>query len=159
MKKSAGILLYRLRNGTFEVLLVHPGGPYYRSKDDGVWSIPKGECQEGEDAFTTATREFYEETHYSIQDVLPAIYSIDIFQKLQPVQCIYKTIIAWAVEGDCDASKIKSNLFTLEWPPHSGKQQQFPEVDRASWFPLDIAYQKISKTQIPFLHQLGALLL
>jgi len=145
---SAGILLYRLRAGTLEVFLVHPGGPYWTRKDAGAWSIPKGEVEEGADAFGTARREFEEETGSAIHGD---------FVSLAPLkQPSGKLVYAWAVNGDIDASSVKSNTFSMEWPPHSGRQQQFPEVDRGEWFNVAAAQEKITAGQRSFLDQLQA---
>lgn len=145
-KHSAGILLYRIREERLEVLLVHPGGPFFARKDLGAWSIPKGEF-EGEEALLAAKREFYEETGASIQD-----------KKLIPLtpqkQKGGKTVYAWAVEGDIDPAQIKSNLFEMEWPPKSGQKRQFPEIDRAEWFPVEVALQKINPGQAGFIKEL-----
>jgi len=149
-KISAGILLYRRHGGATEVLLVHPGGPFWRNKDRGAWSIPKGEAQPGEPLLDHAKREFAEETGF------PA--SGD-FKPLTPQrQASGKLVHAWALEGDLDASAVVSNSFSLEWPPHSGKRQEFPEVDRAQWFDLAVARQKIHRGQIGFLSELEVLL-
>lgn len=145
-KKSAGLLLYRKHNSTLEVFLVHPGGPFWAKKDDGAWSIPKGEIAEDEDPLAAAKREFYEETGVQIDGD---------FIALAPVkQAGGKTVYAWAIEADCDAQAIKSNTFSIEWPPRSGRRQEFPEVDRASWFTLDEAKQKILKGQLSLLEEL-----
>ncbi len=150
-KQSAGILVYRRKNNVIEVLLVHPGGPFFAKKDDGVWSVPKGEFLEGEDAQQAASREFKEETGTSV----PAGKQAEIGSvKLSGG----KTVYAWAVEGDLDSSKIKSNNFSLEWPPRSGKQQEFPEIDRAGWFTLAQAARELNKNQVPFLERLAVLL-
>jgi predicted NUDIX family NTP pyrophosphohydrolase len=144
-KTSAGILLYRDRDQP-EVFLVHPGGPFWAKKDLGAWSIPKGEFTDEEDPLTAARREFTEETGFPIDGH---------FRPLQPLkQSSGKIIYAWAVEGDCDAEAVKSNLFTMEWPPKSGRMQQFPEVDRAAWFRLSEARERIVKGQLGFLDQL-----
>jgi predicted NUDIX family NTP pyrophosphohydrolase len=148
-RHSAGLLLYRRRK-VLEVLLVHPGGPFWAGKDLGAWSIPKGEYDPGEDPLAAARREFREETGFSVAGEF-----IPLTPRKQPSG---KIIEAWAVEGDCDAAAIRSNLFTLEWPPHSGRQQQFPEVDRAAWFSLAAAREKIIKGQAGFLEELQALL-
>jgi len=148
-KLSAGILLYRRGAGSIHVFLVHPGGPFWAKKDDGAWSIPKGEYHEDEDPWTVAAREFREETGFGV----PASGTA-----LSPVkQPSGKVISAWAVEGDLDAAAITSNTFMLEWPPKSGKQQAFPEVDRAAWFDLAAARRKILPGQRPFLDQLQQL--
>ena len=145
-QESAGILLYRLRNGRVEVFLVHPGGPYWANKDLGAWSIPKGECREGEDPLNTAKREFQEET-----GILPA----GDFVGLTPVKQLGgKRVHAWALKGDCDAQTIVSNAFIIEWPPRSGKSREFPEVDRADWFTMEMAREKILKGQVNFLEEL-----
>ena len=149
-KTSAGLLLYRRRDDRIEVLLVHPGGPFWARKDAGAWSIPKGEAAEGEDLLARAKQEFAEETGATAEGD---------FQPLKPVhQSGGKTVHAWAVEGDCDADAIRSNTFTLEWPPRSGRQQEFPEVDRAQWFDLAAAREKINKAQAALLDQLEPLL-
>jgi predicted NUDIX family NTP pyrophosphohydrolase len=148
-RKSAGLLMYRRRAGQVEVFLIHPGGPFWARKDEGAWAIPKGEFTE-EDPLEAAKREFHEETS------LPA--SGD-FRPLEPIkQAGGKIVHAWAVEGDLDAAAIKSNTYKVEWPPHSGQWQSFPEVDRAGWFPLPEARQKILKSQLPLLDQLERLL-
>lgn len=149
-RHSAGLLMYRRRQGVLEVLLVHPGGPFWAGKDVGAWSIPKGEYDPGEDPLAAARREFREETGFSVAGEF-----IPLTPRKQPSG---KIIEAWAVEGDCDAAAIRSNVFTLEWPPHSGRPQQFPEVDRAAWFSLDDAREKIIKGQVGFLEELQALL-
>ena len=127
MKKSAGILLYRVNNKKPEIFLCHPGGPFYKNKDAGVWTIPKGEFEDQEEPLTAAKREFKEETGIDVEGE---------FVPLKPV--IYKRggkiVYAWAVEGNIDSSKIKSNSFPLEWPPKSGKYIDVPEVDRGEWF-------------------------
>jgi predicted NUDIX family NTP pyrophosphohydrolase len=144
-KNSAGILLYRHR-GELEVLLVHPGGPFWVKKDLGAWSLPKGEFEEGEDPLAAAVREFTEETGFPIAGE---------FHPLEPLrQPSRKTIHAWAVEGDCDPAELRSNLFSMEWPPRSGTQREFPEVDRAAWFTIAEARQRIIAGQAPFLDQL-----
>ena len=145
-KVSAGLLMYRVRGRVLEVFLAHPGGPFFEKKDTGVWGIPKGEIDEGEDALTAAQREFEEETGFKAQGE---------FLPLTPVtQKGGKIVQAWAVEGDCDPTQMKSNMFTMEWPPHSGRQQEFPEVDRARWFSIAEAKQKINPAQIAFLDEL-----
>jgi predicted NUDIX family NTP pyrophosphohydrolase len=151
MKKlSAGLLMYRFRNDKLEVLLVHPGGPYWVKKDIGAWSIPKGEYIEGEPPLLVAQREFYEETGYDAKGEFKQLSSLK-----QPSG---KIITAWAVEGDFNADGIKSNTFTMEWPPNSGKQAEFPEIDRAGWFTTDIAIQKIVKGQTGFIKELCKIL-
>jgi len=146
-KESAGLLLYRRRQGKLEVFLVHPGGPFWAKKDAGAWSIPKGEHGPDEDPLNAARREFNEETGFS---------ATGPFQPLTPLkQKSGKLIQAFACKGEADPEKLKSNTFTLEWPPHSGKQQKFPEVDRAAWFPLDKAKEKIHPGQKGFLEELA----
>ena len=148
-KLSAGLLMYRKRNASVEVLLVHPGGPFWVSKDDGAWSIPKGEYMEGEDPLAAARREFTEETGVVIPDG-------DLIPLLPVRQASGKIITAWAFEGDCDSSQCHSNLCSMEWPPKSSAMQQFPEVDRAEWFPLEVARTKLTKGQVGLLDQLAA---
>jgi predicted NUDIX family NTP pyrophosphohydrolase len=148
-KKSAGLLMFRRKNAFIEVLLVHPGGPFWSKKDLGSWSLPKGEYED-EDPLQVARREFEEETGYPVTGN---------FLPLTPLrQSSGKIVSAWAVEGNCDAAGIKSNTFLLEWPPRSGRQQEFPEVDRAEWFSLSLAREKILKGQAGFLDQLEQLL-
>ncbi|HWX75997.1 MAG TPA: NUDIX domain-containing protein [Candidatus Acidoferrales bacterium] len=150
-KETAGILLYRVRQGAFEVFLVHPGGPFWIKKDDGAWSIPKGEIEEGEDHLHAAKREFREETGFSLDGNFIALAPLK--------QRGGKIVHAWAVEGDVDAQSIKSNLFTMEWPPRSGKHAEFPEVDRAGWFTLEAAKEKILPGQAEFLEELRRLVI
>ena len=148
-KISAGLLLYR-RRGELEVFLVHPGGPFWAKKDAGAWSIPKGEIGEGEEPLQAAKREFYEETGFPIAGE---------FRPLEPLkQSGGKIVHAWAIEADCDPSKLRSNLFSLEWPPKSGQTREFPEVDRAAWFTIPQAREKILKGQIGFIDQLISIL-
>ena len=139
-KTSAGLLVHRIRDGRVEVLLVHPGGPFWKNKDDGVWSIPKGEVEDGEDPLAAARREFAEETGSSTPGgpfvPLPAVK-----------QKGGKTVLAWAVAGDLDVTTVRSNTFTMEWPPRSGKTAEFPEVDRAAWFDLPTAAIKLIPAQ------------
>jgi predicted NUDIX family NTP pyrophosphohydrolase len=145
-KKSAGLLLFRETPAGLEVLLVHPGGPFWARKDDGSWSIPKGEFADDEEPLAAAKREFEEE----VGDP-PA----GDFIRLDPVrQPSGKLVLAWAVRADFDPSSLKSNTFSMEWPPRSGQQQAFPEVDRAAWFNVESARPKILKGQAPFLDQL-----
>ena len=149
-KESAGLLMYRRHRGALEVFLVHPGGPYWLKKDEGSWSIPKGESMPGEDPLDVAKREFQEETSFkAFGEFIP------LTPRKQPSG---KIITAWAFEGDCDASAIKSNTFLLEWPPRYGRQREFPEVDRASWFPIPAARKKILKGQLGFLDELTQIL-
>ena len=146
-KLSAGLLLYHKRESKLEVLLVHPGGPFWRNKDEGAWSIPKGEVADGEDLLEAAKREFQEETGY-----LPG----GPFVPLSPVKLKSgKVVHAWAVEGDFDLVGFKSNTFTLEWPPRSGKMVEFPEVDRAEFFDLETAKRKINPAQAAFVDELN----
>lgn len=149
-KQSAGLLMYRRRGGVLEVFLVHPGGPFYAAKDEGVWSIPKGEFSAGEDPLTAALREFTEETGFEAEAP---------FRALTPVQQRSgKVVHAWAVEGDVDAGAIRSNTFAMEWPPKSGRQKDFPEADRAGWFTAPEAKGKLLPAQIPLLEELQHLL-
>ena len=149
-KSSAGVLLYRMHGGGVEVFLVHPGGPYWARKDDGAWSIPKGEYDGNDDPLATAKREFREETGSELAGS---------FRALTPLtQSGGKVVSAWAVEGDLDAATVKSNTFSLEWPPHSGKIQEFPEIDRGAWFDLHTARAKLLPGQRGFLNQLQQLL-
>ena len=149
MKKSAGIVLYRLRDGGIEVLLGHPGGPFWASKDDGAWSIPKGEFV-AEEPLAAARREFEEETGFPVEGP---------FLTLTPrKQKSGKTIYPFAAEGDIDVSRVRSNLFEMEWPPRSGRTAAFPEIDRAEWFALPEAHVKIQPGQSAFLHELQSLL-
>jgi len=148
-KTTAGLLLYR-RCPELEVFLVHPGGPFWTRKDAGAWSIPKGEVEDGEDPLQAAKREFTEETGFTISGE---------FRSLDPLkQPGGKIIYAWAIEADCDPGQIRSNSFSLEWPPKSGKIQHYPEVDRAAWFNISEARNKILVGQIGFIEQLIAVL-
>jgi predicted NUDIX family NTP pyrophosphohydrolase len=149
-KRSAGLLMYRYRDGTLEVLLVHMGGPYWAKKDLGAWSIPKGEYELHEDPFATARREFKEETGYEAVG-----HFVPLQDRKQPSG---KVVSAWAFEGDCDAGAMTSNTFAIEWPPHSGRFQEFPEVDRAAWFTPEDAKTKILKGQRGFIEELEQLL-
>jgi predicted NUDIX family NTP pyrophosphohydrolase len=147
-KRSAGILLHRRGgNGEREVLLVHPGGPFWAKKDAGVWSIPKGEYDDSEDARAAALREFAEEIGAPPPDG-------DLVDLGEVRQRSGKTVVAWALEGDADADAIRSNTFTMEWPPRSGSMREFPEIDRAGWFGLDEAREKILPAQAPLLDRL-----
>lgn len=149
-KKSAGVLLYRRSPKGTEVFLVHPGGPLWAKKDIAAWSIPKGEYTDDGDPLSAAKREFAEET---------GIVLNGDFLRLEPVtQASGKVVHAWALEGDCDATQITSNSFTMEWPPKSGRQAEFPEVDRAEWFGVDQAREKLNTGQAALLDQLTALL-
>lgn len=149
-KISAGLLMFRRREGGAEVMLVHPGGPFWARKDDGAWSIPKGEVESGEDLLASARREFTEETGFRADEP---------FIPLKPLrQPSGKVIHAWAVEGDADPARLRSNMFSLEWPPKSGRRQEFPEVDRAAWFSLAEAERKSTSGQRGFLTELASLL-
>ncbi|CAM5767115.1 NTP pyrophosphohydrolase [Labrys miyagiensis] len=148
--QSAGILLYRRKNEIVETLLVHPGGPFWSMKDLGAWSIPKGEYGEGEDAARAARREFEEELGRPPPDG-------DHLALGEVVQAGGKRVRAWALAGDFDTSAMRSNMFEMEWPPHSGKRALFPEIDRAAWFGLDVAAQKIVPAQRAFLDRLAEL--
>lgn len=150
MKESAGLLLYRRQSGQVQVLLVHPGGPFWANKDAGAWTIPKGELEEGEDPLDTALREFEEETGI-VPDAPGAIPLGSVRQKAG------KTVHAWGVEGDLDSDAIRSNTFTIEWPPASGKTAEFPEIDRAEWFDLTTARIKVNPAQSAFLDRLEQL--
>jgi predicted NUDIX family NTP pyrophosphohydrolase len=141
---SAGILLFRRTGSGPEVLLIHPGGPYWARKDDGAWSIPKGLCEPGEDPLATARREFAEETG----GMPPAGDLLPLGGFRQPSG---KTVIAFAAEGAFDLATFRSNLFAMEWPPRSGRIQEFPEADKAGWFDTEEAFQKIVKGQTPIL--------
>jgi predicted NUDIX family NTP pyrophosphohydrolase len=152
MKRSAGLLLYRRRSGTTpEVLIVHMGGPFWKNKDAGGWSIPKGELEAGEEPLAVALREFEEELG------APAP-RVDLLELGEVEQAGGKRVVAFAGEGDFDAADIKSNTFTIEWPPGSGKLQEFPEVDRAAWVSVDDARVKLVKAQVEFLDRLVALI-
>jgi predicted NUDIX family NTP pyrophosphohydrolase len=146
-RRSAGILLYRLTGDVAQVLLVHPGGPFWARKDAGVWSLPKGEYDDSEDPLTCALREFEEETGTALDAGEPVeLGSI--------TQRGGKVVTAWAVEGDLDADSIRSNTFTMEWPPRSGRSAKFPEVDRAGWFRLEEAREKLNPAQVEFVDRL-----
>ncbi len=145
-KLSAGILLYRQRDAGIEVLIVHPGGPFWAKKDDGAWSIPKGEYVEGENPLSAAKREFAEETGTELSGT---------FIELPPAkQPSGKVILAWAVEGDLDVASIRSSDFSVEWPPKSGRMQTFPEVDRGLWCDIALARQKLFPGQRVLLDEL-----
>jgi predicted NUDIX family NTP pyrophosphohydrolase len=145
-RKSAGLLLYREASDGVEVLLVHPGGPFWARRDEGSWSIPKGEFDEEEDPLSAAKREFAEETGFALEgEVIP----------LDPVrQPSGKIVFAWAMKRNLELTGWKSNTFSLEWPPKSGRSQEFPEIDRAQWFAIEAARIKITRGQVPFLDQL-----
>lgn len=147
-KQSAGILLYRKTNAGVEVLLAHPGGPFWKKKDDGAWTVPKGEYLENEDSFVAACREFSEETGQPVPDG----------DKLD-LGCIKrkdgKTICVWALEGDFDVATLVSNTFEMEWPPKTGRMESFPEIDRAAWFSLGACEAKLNKGQFVFVERLA----
>ncbi len=147
---SAGLLMYRIDEGNLQVLLAHPGGPFFQSKDERAWSIPKGEIETNEDLLEAAKREFQEET---------GVVSTGPFVALKPVkQKGGKIVHAWAFEGNCDPTEIISNTFTMEWPPRSGQQVEFPEIDRAEFFDLDTAKRKINAAQAVLIDELEELL-
>src|SRR5687767_5569992 len=147
-KKSAGILLYKVEDDLLKIFLVHPGGPFWAKKDNGAWTIPKGEFDDNEDPLNAAKREFEEETGTKLSGK---------FIALNPVkQKSGKTVYAWALEGDIDPAKIKSNEFEIEWPPGSGKMKSFPEIDKAAWFEANEATKKIIEAQSSLIHQLKA---
>jgi predicted NUDIX family NTP pyrophosphohydrolase len=150
-RTSAGILLWRRRNGDLEVLLAHMGGPYWVKKDLGHWTIPKGEVEEGEELEAVARREFAEETGHEVPDV--ALIELgEIKQKSG------KVVLGWGAEGDLDASAAVSNMYEMEWPPGSGRMKEFPEIDRVEWFGLEEARRKLKDAQVPFLDRLTAAL-
>jgi predicted NUDIX family NTP pyrophosphohydrolase len=150
-RASAGLLLYRQQEGKLEVLLVHPGGPFWQNRDDGAWSIPKGELAEDETGLDVARREFQEELGVPApQGEVTALGTVR--------QAGGKIVEGWAVRGDLDATRSISNTFEVEWPPRSGKMQQFPEVDRAAWFELDAARRKLLPAQRAFIDRLEELL-
>ena len=147
---SAGLLMYRITDGAIHVLLAHPGGPYFVNKDEGAWSIPKGEPEPDEDLLDTAKREFEEET--GLKPTGP-------FIPLKPIQQKGGKIVhAWAFEGDCDPATLKSNTFTMEWPPKSGRQMEFSEIDRAAFFDLGTARTKIKSGQEGLIEELEGVL-
>lgn len=145
--RSAGIVLFRVREARLEVFAGHMGGPFWARKDAGGWSIPKGEYDDGEDPLAAAMREFREETGSPPPDALP----LPLGEIRQPSG---KRIIAWALEGDLNPETVRSNTFALEWPPRSGQHREFPEIDRAAWFDINAARTKLVKGQLPFLDQL-----
>ena len=146
-KFSAGLLLFRRGGGSLEVFLVHPGGPFWQKKDWGAWSIPKGEYQQGDDPIFAARREFREETGFDLDGDLIGLGTIK-----QPGG---KQVSAWALEGDCSPESLRSNSFSMEWPPKSGQTREFPEVDRGAWFPLEEARRRITQGQAGFLDRLA----
>ena len=145
--RSSGVLLFRLRDGGPEVLLGHMGGPFWAKEDDGAWSVPKGEHDPDEDAEAAARREFAEELGLPV----PATELIPLGEVRGR-----KLLTVWAAEGDLDVTAVRSNTFTVEWPPRSGRQQEFPEIDRAAWFDVDTARAKVVAAQRPFLDRLMA---
>ena len=147
-KLSAGVLLFRRHSAGVEVMLVHPGGPFWAKKDEGAWSIPKGLADEGEDLLAAAKREFLEETGTAVDGEF-----LDLGAHKQPSG---KTIAAWAYEGDFDPATLKSNTFAIEWPPRSRRTAEFPEVDRAAWYSIEEALEKINKGQKPIVAALKA---
>ena len=150
IKKSAGLLIYRTRENTRNVVLVHPGGPYWKNKDAGSWSIPKGEFDESEDPLKAAKRETFEEIGIDI---------IGEFKELKPLkQKSGKIIFAWAINKDISLDAFTSNLFEMEWPPRSGQKASFPEVDKVEWFSISDAKEKIIPGQLPFLEELESML-
>ena len=146
-KRSAGILLYRLSGGVPEVLLVHPGGPFWARRDAGVWSVPKGEYEDGDDPLASALREFEEETGAALE-------SGELLELGDVKQKSGKVVRAWAAEGDLDPDAVHSNTFTMEWPPRSGRTAEFPEIDRAGWFDVETARGKLNPAQAEFLDRL-----
>lgn len=147
-KLSAGVLMYRLRSEVLEVLIVHPGGPFWQRKDDGAWSIPKGEYDDGQDAFEHAKREFAEELGTDAPNDTEYVSLGDVKQPSG------KIVTCWAVSGSLDTSIVHSNTFEMEWPKGSGKMAEFPEVDKAAWFPAKTARQKLLKGHVPFVDRL-----
>ncbi len=143
---SGGILLFRQLAGRLQVMLVHPGGPYWENKDEGVWSIPKGLFEENEGPLEAARREFAEETGFEAEGDF-----IELGKLVQPSK---KIVHAWALESDLDTTRIKSNTFTLEWPPNSGRFEDYPEIDRGQWFDIAEARTKIAKGQLGFISRL-----
>ncbi len=141
-KHSSGIMMYRRTGDKIEILLVHPGGPFWAKKDQAAWSIPKGEHSEDENPLDAAIREFHEETGFSVSGDF-----IDLGEVKQPNR---KIIHAWTIEGDCNPEELASNTFEIEWPPKSGRFQNFPEVDRAAWFSPSVARTKLHKGQVVF---------
>ena len=147
MKRSAGLLLYRTRGGRLEVFIAHMGGPFWASKDEGGWSIVKGEYEEDEEPFAAACREFQEET----RSRPPPGRTVELGEVRQPGG---KRIVAWAIESDFDPASVRSNTFMIEWPRGSGQQREFPEIDRADWFDTATARRKLVKGQVPFIDAL-----
>ena len=146
MKRSAGLLMYRHHAGVLEVLLAHPGGPFWKARDDGAWTLPKGEYEDTEEALAAAQREFIEETGFAVTP--PFIPLGEVVQKSG------KRITAWAFAGECETSRLRCNTFEMEWPPHSGHRQSYPEIDRVAWLKLEAAERKINPGQRPLLTRL-----
>ena len=151
-KLSAGLLVHRRRGPGVEILLVHPGGPFWKNRDEGAWSIPKGEHEPGDDPLRIAVREFEEELGVGPPDVTDAV---PLGELRQPSG---KRVTAWAVEGDVNVAEVRSNTFETEWPPRSGKTYAFPEVDRAGWFDLDTARRRLLRGQVGFVERLVEML-
>ena len=151
VRQSAGILLYRVHNCIPEVLLVHPGGPFWKNKDNGAWSIPKGEITDEEEPLEAALRELQEETGITVKKGACILLNT-VKQKSG------KQVIAWAMKGDLNTDQIQSNFFEMQWPPKSGNMQSFPEVDKAGWFNLSEAKEKINPAQVALIDELAALL-
>ena len=149
-KISAGLVMYRKRSGQLEVLLVHLGGPFWMKKDAGAWFIPKGEINPGEEHLAAAKREFEEETGLRTEGTFLSLGQVNHKSG--------KMVHAWAFEGDCEPSLLRSNMFQMEWPPRSGKTQEFPEIDRAAFFSIEAAREKMHPAEFPFLTRLGDLL-
>jgi len=147
-RRSAGILLHRNGPDGREVLLVHPGGPFWAARDAGAWSIPKGEYDDGEEPLACALREFEEELGSALEHAGELVELGEVRQRNR------KLVTAWAAEGDLDAGAVRSNTFEMEWPPRSGRRQEFPEIDRAGWFPLARAREKLIEAQTAFLDRL-----
>lgn len=149
MKQSAGILLYRQGHNETEFFLAHPGGPFFKNKNEGVWTIPKGEIDEGEEPLNAAVREFEEEIGYT---------PFPPFTELQSItQKGGKKVLCWAAKGDANPEALKSNIFIMEWPPKSGKMAEFPEIDKAGWFTFEKAKELINPAQVPLLEELVGL--
>jgi len=145
-KTSAGLLMYRVREGELQVLLVHPGGPFWKNKDHGAWMIPKGEVTEEEDLLEAAKREFREETGFGAEGTFVPLGSVKHRSG--------KVVHAWAFEGDLDPNAIRSNVFKMEWPPKSGQQREFPEIDKAAFFSIEEAPRMMLPSEVPLLHTL-----
>jgi predicted NUDIX family NTP pyrophosphohydrolase len=146
---SAGLLMYRIQDGKLQVLLAHPGGPFFKNKDEGAWTIPKGEIEPGEDLLEAAKREFEEEI---------GVTPTGPFLALTPIkQKGGKVVHAWAFKGDCDPGEIVSNTFSIEWPPRSGRRMDFPEIDRAEFYDVAVACRKIKAAQTPLIDELQGL--